>query len=462
MFTLCNDLRSHLQRSAGLSLLLFGLALAAPASGMPETPDEPGIEMEAGIELKREWIGNLALGGRPKDDLQLSEGELQLGLAYQGDLLQAFGEIKLLAEQSEYRDETADYSDEYLERGETWLLFERFNGSDFSVRIGRQNIIDPLLWWWDDELDAIRLSYARKPWHISLALAEELGPVASHQAFIDPEQEAVRRVLGHADRRVSERIIFSAFILSQRDLSDTSAPNALLENEKEDVGDADLIWAGLRVSGAVDGAGWGRLNYRLDTARVRGDESLLELEEDAPGISRVIGKQQRNVNGWAAEIDTTWHMPLEGTPSLRIIYAVGSGDDNPDDDQDHAFRQTGLHDEDEESRGYGVVLRPELSNLRILTMALGMSLITDTRLIVGYHRFQQVAAAPFQRNVSIDADPTGASRDIGEEFSLQLQFRQWEDLELDLIAGSFRAGNAYGALSDETSSRLFLRLIYEH
>jgi hypothetical protein len=107
------------------------------------------------------------------------------------------------------------------------------------------------------------------------------------------------------------------------------------------------------------------------------------------------------------------------------------------------------------------VLRPELSNLRVFTLALGLPLLEKNRMTLGYHRFQQVHATPTMRNSSVDAELTGSSRDVGQEMSLVTQIRQWEDLEVDFIAGRFKAGRAFGAVAGEYSDRVQLKLIYE-
>ncbi|MCB1822658.1 MAG: alginate export family protein, partial [Candidatus Competibacteraceae bacterium] len=125
------------------------------------------------------------------------------------------------------------------------------------------------------------------------------------------------------------------------------------------------------------------------------------------------------------------------------------------------FRQTGLQDQDEEFRDYGVVLRPELSNLRIATLMFGLPVSDDSRLTLGYHRFRQVDAAPFLRDAGIDAEPTGQAKEIGEEFSLALHFQEWEDLEMEVITGRFTAGRAYDAGAGEHTDRLFFKLTYE-
>jgi hypothetical protein len=67
-----------------------------------------------------------------------------------------------------------------------------------------------------------------------------------------------------------------------------------------------------------------------------------------------------------------------GRPALTAAYAVGSGDDNPGHRVDGAFRQTGLQENEARWTGitrfkyYGELLDPELNNLTVVTVGLGL------------------------------------------------------------------------------------------
>ncbi|MCB1771385.1 MAG: alginate export family protein, partial [Candidatus Competibacteraceae bacterium] len=333
----------------------------------------------------------------PLDDLRTFEEEIQLGLSYRRDAFLAFGEIKGIADQAVYADERPGGSEATLERGEMWLLFNQVLYGHFSLQIGRQHFLDPHLWWWDADLDAVRFYYAHALWRLYVGIAEELGPVATNRDFIDPNDEKVRRWLGHVGLTLSEQLHLGGFFLAQRDRSDAPAVRQTVEGVREDSSDANLLWAGLRATGVFAESPYGRLGYRADIALVTGDETLAEFEQETSGYHRVTGTQQRKVRGWAANADVTWTLPLPGDPTLTLAYAYGSGDNRLDDTTDHTFRQTGLQDQDEEFRDYGVVLRPELSNLRIATLMFGLPVSDDSRLTLGYHRFRQVDAAPFLR-----------------------------------------------------------------
>ncbi len=426
-----------------------------------EPSAEPGLEFEGALELKLDSLQNIALGQRRRDDVRFSEQEVQLGLSYRRERFLAFGEIALIGDQTVFADQTPRRSEEGIERGEMWLLFKRIADSGYSVQLGRQNFFEPRLWWWNDDLDAVRFYYARERWRMYLGLAEELGRVSSIQDSIDPEDKDVQRMLGHVGWRASEKFHLGGFLLVQRDHSGTAPLDAVLETVRVDESDADLTWAGLRAAGAIGLSGAGKFFYRADSAFVTGDEDLLELEDNVPGFSRVTGIRQRRVRGWAVDLGAGWELPLRRKPLLKLTYAYGSADEDPNDQTDRSFRQTGLQDKEDDFRDYGVVLRPELSNLRIATLEFGLPVHTGIRLTAAYHYFRQVHAAPFLRSASIDAKTTGQSKAVGDELSLVLQVRKWESLQMDVIGGSFKAGRAYGAAAGERTSRLFFKLIYE-
>ncbi len=427
-----------------------------------EPSAEEGLQFEGELELRADWLKGIALGQRPQDDVRDSEEELTLGLSYRpSERFLAFGEIKLVADQVVFADDTPRISEEAIERGEMWLLFKRVFDSRYSVQIGRQNFFEPRLWWWDEDLDAARFYYARDSWNLYVGIAEELARTSTNQDFIDPDQEDVQRLLGHVNWVSSREFNLGGFLLYQRDNSGSPPVDSVIETVRADESDADLGWVGLRAAGDIGLSRAGTLGYRADAGIVSGDETLVEFEDEAPGLSRVSAVRKRHVRGWALDIGALWALPVRGQPTLKLLYAYGSGDKDINDDTDRAFRQTGLQDQDEEFRDYGVVLRPELSNLRIATLALWFPLPADTHLTLGYHRFRQVYPASFLREAKLDIQPTGQSKDIGEEVSLVLQLRKWEDLEIDLIAGSFKAGNAYGTAAGERAERFFFKLIYE-
>ena len=451
--------RALISLLAGLwLLLLFGRCANAVDIELPGGL----LEFGGSLELVHEEMKNAAFGQRIGDDVRTSKQELQLQLSYRAnERLSALAEIKLRSEQRVYADETPRRSEKGVERGEAWLYWQRLFDNNASVKIGRQNFSEPRQWWWDNDLDALRFDYSRDSWRLTLGAAEALARKSSRENFIDPHDEDVLLLLGHADWKLSSSLKFSAFYLRQRDHSARPPLDSLVETARADESDADLRWIGLRAAGDVYLSSGGALTYWLDTAAVAGDEAVFEYGNATPGISRVTSRRQQRVRGHAVDLGLTWNLGTARRPTLAVSHARGSGDKNLNDDTDHAFRQTGLQDPTQEFRYYGELLRPELSNLAITTASIGFGVTAGSRLTLGYHRFRQVYPATFLRDARIDLRPTGQDHDLGREISLLVEMREWENLKVVLAAATFQAGNAFGTAAGERANSLFLELTYE-
>src|SRR5262249_14730896 len=140
------------------------------------------------------------------------------------------------------------------------------------------------------------------------------------------------------------------------------------------------------------------------------------------------------------------------------------GDSNARRGEDTAFRQTGLQRNNDRFLGvdrfryYGELLRPELSNLHIVTAALGYRILRSSSLELLYHYYHQAVPAPFLRDTKLKADPTGRSGAIGHEWDAALGLEEWEHLEVELVGAVFRAESAFGPLSGNFAEGVFLKL----
>jgi hypothetical protein len=335
----------------------------------------------------------------PANDAHLQlEQELSLDLFFYplADNLALFLQGKLLySAHLHSADNQTDLNWDF-ERGESWLSIRKLFGSDFSVQLGRPSFLDKREWWWSTEIDALRLHYDRDTFHVQLSVAEEIAPISARDGRIDPQEEDVLRVLGRAAwewrENDQETHWFEGFFLSQHDHSGASATGALVPEDQQDDSDADLSWFGLRALGSIQSARLGRLDYWMDVAGVVGDEVVLSFADDGTAEAR----RTQEVAGWAIDVGLTWQANFPGHPALTLGYAVGSGDSESESGTDHAFRQTGLQDNSDFFGGtfrlhyYGELLQPELSNLHVLTAALGFRLfeniLDESSVDFIYHR----------------------------------------------------------------------------
>lgn len=303
------------------------------------------------------------------DDAEEAEGRLdfqtQLEFFYPlSQRIASFFELKGERESEVFTGSGERETNSALERGEMWLYVDRVFSNDIALQIGRQNFVDDREWWWDQDLDALRLYYDGLQTSAELAVARELGRVSTKEG-IDPEDEDIFRILGRLAWLWRSEQRLELFGLTQADDSGQPDVDTLLGERDEDESDADLTWLGMRASGRARLGPLGRLYYWSDVAGVEGDEIVTEFMEIGDEIVRVEAHERASVRGWAFDAGFTWRTPLSSEFSMTLGFARGSGDSDMQDGVDGAFRQTGLQDNNSKFRGvdrfryYGELLRSE-------------------------------------------------------------------------------------------------------
>ena len=97
---------------------------------------------------------------------------------------------------------------------------------------------------------------------------------------------------------------------------------------------------------------------------------------------------------------------------------------------------------------YGELFNPELSNLAVLTAGIGARPTKRSSVDLVYHRYKQPHRMDEIRDSEIDEDPSGHSRDIGQEIDLVIGIREGDTIDLELIGGVFFPGRAFDNDSD--------------
>lgn len=373
-----------------------------------------------------------------------------------------FAELKAFYESEFYRSgsDTGSHGGA-LARGLAWMYVDGFAQNRLGFQIGRQNLREVREWWWDDDLDAIRGVWDDGPFHVEAGVARELARVAWREPDIDPAQKRVNRYFAHSSWLWASRQTLDAFVLHQDDRSGSARVGSFVKPDDQDASDARLTWLGLRAMGQHSLARNGTLRYWADTAYVFGEDRVTDFDDD------IVQAHRRNdVSGFGLDAGLSWQTALPGEPAFTLGYAYGSGDGDTGDGSDRNFRQTGLHNNKwrffgvNRFRYLGEVLRPELSNLHILTAAAGMRLLENTSVELVYHRYAQARAASTLRDVRIGADLDGRHTHVGDELDVVLGVREGRHVDLALTAGVFRAGSAYGDLKGKTAALLMLEFEY--
>lgn len=364
--------------------------------------------------------------------------------------ISAFAQVNLIAEEdldSSYPDGESGI---YLERGEMWLHFQDIAGGPFSIELGRLDFEDDRLWWWDTELDAVRLTYEKDDFEATVAVARELFSARSDEGFIEPEQEDVTRIIIENSWDWHDDHSIQFFYLRNHDASGHGTIGDIVRESLEDEFDSDLSWVGVRFAGGSEAPRGAIVGYWFDAGYVWGRETIQESDDIAPGVVEIEDIRTVDVDGWGFDAGTTILFPHPVEPRLTLGWAVGSGDPDPDDGTDRGYRQTAIQGNEpgfggaERFNGYGVLLEPELSNLSVITLGLGCTLFESSSLDLVYHNYTLMDHADELRDSRIDTELTGNSRDIGQGLDVILALEEWETMQLELMGSAFRGGRAFG------------------
>jgi alginate production protein len=142
------------------------------------------------------------------------------------------------------------------------------------------------------------------------------------------------------------------------------------------------------------------------------------------------------------------------------------GDPSATPGRDGAFRQTGLHNNDGKFRGltrfryYGEVLRPDLSNIAISTVALGIPVGKHSWIETIWHRYRQPVADNRIVGSRLNRNPNGIDKRLGDAFDVVISHRPPSGWVLELTGGVFRAGPAFGAQSGSVAGLAVLKVDY--
>lgn len=94
-------------------------------------------------------------------------------------------------------------------------------------------------------------------------------------------------------------------------------------------------------------------------------------------------------------------------------------------------------------------MRPELSNLSVLTIGAGLLPAANSSIDLIFHSYNQVEASTEIRRSRLRMSPDGLHRQLGSELDLVLGFAElWEDYDLDFEVGYFMPGSAFGTSAD--------------
>ncbi|MCP4432792.1 MAG: alginate export family protein [Gammaproteobacteria bacterium] len=414
------------------------------------------------FSMERSALEGLSLGEEAAEDRLVEKDlELEIDLEYQiNDATYLFFTGAVIDETETI--ESADTSEHVsgFERKRIGLGY--FFGEDIrsELNIGRMEFSSHSDWflWWDEELDGLRLESTFEDFELVLGLTEEQARESTAVDFIDPEQQSVKRHLLSLAWEVSAGHSLIFYHLDQSDDSRSLVEGEFEEIKKIDEEDADLRWSGLSYFGELELASTGLFELEIHTAEVRGTETLYEFDDPSAGLSEVVEKENNRVRGSARSYLVNWTPGFLQDWTFFVGNARGSGDGNPDNRRVGAYRQSGLQDDAE---AFGELYQPELSNLEADVTGFNWQVREGIEVSITSFDYRQRKIADEMREVSIEADLTGLSRDLGREIDIVVTIEAENGIEFILTAAEFDPGNAYGAAGVETSSYINLELAFE-
>ena len=434
---------------------LFYLAPVGAESGGP-------LDYSFEISLERSALEGISFGSDPAEDRLVEEDyEFEFSLEYQlTENSYLFFTGALIDETETVENSGAEDDVSGLERKQ--MGFGYFFGetvkSEFNI--GRMEFVSASEWWlwWDEELDAISLDSTYGDLEATLVVAEEQAPESTGVDFIDPEFEDVRRVMLSLawEFNAGHSLVF--YYLDQTDNSQSFNVGEFEDYDEIDEEDADLEWTGISYLGEFEIESVGEFEIELHVAEVSGDETVYEFDDPVAGSSEVVEREQNRVDGSAQSYLISWTPAVLDDWSFILGSATGSGDSNPDNNRDDSFRQTGLQGD---SESFGEFYQPELSNLVVDLIGVEWEISEGVEVALLRYEYEQDELADEMRDVSIDIDPSGSSRDLGSETDLVVTIEARDGLEIILTAAEFDAGSAYDGFSNETSNFIKFELAYE-
>ncbi len=355
---------------------------------------------------------------RDRDELRSTfRARIEAQLRPREDLLIVLG---VKGEQDDrIRDERDDVHSFEARPDETFVQVEDLVFDGLDLLVGRSRFEDEREWLYNRNLDGVRLFFDGGP-----VFAE--GSVTTGFDTGNRRDDHTLNLMGQVGVDLAEDVMASAWIVDRRDRTSR---------------DESPFLFGLHSEGEP----------------VRHLEYWIELA----GASGVDGN--RRIRGWAFDVGATYELDLPLDPAFTLGWAFGSGDRDPSDSVDGAFRQTGLQRNNGKLSGvtsfryYGELVDPELSNLHVATAAVGVRLARRTSLDLVAHALLQDVAAASLRSSDLRATPNGRHRDLGVEIDAVLGIREWEALDLEVVAGWFEPGRAFDTNASAFTAKFQIR-----
>lgn len=351
---------------------------------------------------------NLDAGDQRANRLFLLADYYVRGVFRYSPTFELHGTLNLQALQLEFRDgpKVSDTAARIESLYGLWTVA----GSQAKIGVGRQYISDEREWLFDADIDGV--SY------------EWRGPDNAFSAFVGREEIFVADLLGERNRE-NPNIFYARYYWRLSDSAQASIFAALID-DRGFGNDETALFLGTRALGTWNDG----IEAWSEAAIVTGKNG----ERDRFGFGFDVGVQKTFTNSSLK-------------PSVTLGLAYGSGDNGAGTDS--SFRQTGLQGNSEEFDAvvtfdyYGHVFDPELSNMIISTVGVGMRPAKKWSLNLLMNNYWQAKPSAEIRSADVLAAPNGVDRYLGRGFDIVLGLRQWKNVSIRAVLGTFKPSQAF-------------------
>jgi len=361
--------------------------------------------------------------------------------------------------------------EEILSLNEFWLGWGLIDETGFTLRLGQQSVDEDRGFWWDDSLDGIQFFGESGKLGLMFAFGAVAQDFRLRPVSRDVSDQELYWFLGRSSYEIQEDFWFDVFLTHKEDRSGSPTIGAELDEDLVDEIDDSLSWLGLRLERNMGLGKWGDFGFIVDLAFMRGlREELYEQEDQPEAAAAAVLAQRMNVDtaeaqnnseeeqetvtvggvnridaqGWAYETGIFWSPAQAGNLEFRLGYARGSGTSSNQAVGSNTFMQTGLHDNDSDSRSYGAIYSPDLSNISILSASMLVEFGHNVFLGIQHNRFRRLEVDDEFLDVGVGLDNDSLSHRLGFETGILAGVEFESGLSMELIASRFTTQEAYG------------------
>ncbi len=373
---------------------------------------------------------SLVAGGEVQWDLEWRKNHNLRNFRKRDRLIQeASAEVEL-----SFRPDDQFFSFTKFRFGRKFVIFDEQRNFDFNTRIDVNQAYFVLL---DVPVDGVAIEVGRQKFD------------QGREWVMDDEIEGARLFLD-LDRVLVEASVSKRFIDTSSREADVV--NYLLAAHYDPWEGANLFLYGLhREHGDL---------VDLDRTHVGLSFKSLFAEDDGKvwvDFSYVWGSEDDlDVEGYGFDVAGMYvFSEMDWEPSIYFDIAYGSGDDDLSDGKDSSFRQTGLNDNNDKFNGVtsfrylGELVRPEVSNLIVMSTGFGFRPYRKTSVDVMFHHYRQVKASTTIRRSRLRLDPQGVKTNLGWEVDIIVGLEAWKPLEMEVVLAYFHPGSAFGPSPDD-------------